>query len=299
MTSHAGVTITHPEKVLFPDEGITKGELASYYEMIAPYMLPHIIGRPVTMERFHRGISEKGFFHKDVTKGFPAWLQRAEVPKKEGTVHHPIVTDDRSLVWLANQNCITPHVFVSRVPDLYHPDICVIDLDPSIEDAEMLRTAALDLRDFLSELGLLSYVKTTGSKGFHIVIPLDKHANTGEVAGFAHAVGHVMVRRYPQRFTQEFAKADRGSRILIDTGRNEFSATFAAAYAVRARPGAPVSAPCTWDEVESGRVAPRSFTVRNMTERISTIGDLWNSLAAQSLVEAKEVVRAMIKNKAN
>ena len=102
--------ITHPEKVLFPEDGITKGELASYYEAIAPFMLPHLCGRPVTMERYHRGIGEKGFFQKDVSKGFPEWLERVEVPKKGGTVHHPLVCDARSLLWLVNQNSITPHV---------------------------------------------------------------------------------------------------------------------------------------------------------------------------------------------
>src|SRR5207247_7701515 len=113
--------ITHPGKVLFPDDGITKGELAAYYESVAPIMVPHIRGRPVTMERYPAGIHEKGFFHKDVSKGFPEWLERVEVPKKDGTVHHPIVCDTRSLLRIANQNCITPHVWTSRAPNLYHP----------------------------------------------------------------------------------------------------------------------------------------------------------------------------------
>ena len=129
------VVITHPEKVLFPagkgDAAITKGELAAYYEAIAPVLVPHIRARPITMERYPAGIDKKGFIQKDVSKGFPAWLERVEVPKKDGTVHHPIVTDTRSLLWIVNQNTITPHVWSSRAPDLYHPDICVFDLDPS------------------------------------------------------------------------------------------------------------------------------------------------------------------------
>jgi len=123
--------ITHPEKVLFPDDGITKGELAAYYEAIAPVMLPHIVGRPVTMERFHRGIGALGFFQKNVVKGFPEWLERVEVPKNDGSVHHPVVRDTRSLLWLANQNSITPHVWTSRAPEIMKPDICVFDLDPA------------------------------------------------------------------------------------------------------------------------------------------------------------------------
>ena len=240
-------TITHPEKVLFPEEGITKGELASYYEAIAPFMLPHLRHRPVTMERYPAGISKKSFWQKDVSRGYPPWLERVEVPKKDGVVHHPIVTDSRSLLWIANQNSITLHVWTSRAPDVYHPDICIFDLDPSVDDPERLRSAALALRDFLEELGLPSWVKTTGSKGFHIAVPLDGKAHTNEVAAFADAVGALFVRRDPKNLTREFHKADRGRRVLVDTGRNGYSATFAAAYTVRAKPGAPVSAPCTWE----------------------------------------------------
>ena len=284
------IPISHPDKVLFPDDGITKGELADYYEAIAPVMLPHIRNRPVTMERFHRGISEAGFFQKDVSKGFPAWLQRVEVPKKGGVVHHAVVTDARSLVWLANQNSITPHVWTSRAPDLYHPDICVFDLDPARDDADALRDAALALRRLLDELGLTSYVKTSGSKGFHIVVPVDGKEQMGEVAGFAHQVGSLMVKRCPDRLTQEFSKADRGGRILIDTGRNGYSATFAAAYAVRAKPGAPVSAPCTWDEVERGIVGPRTLTLRHMQKRVADLGDVWADLRRRkySVKKARE-----------
>src|SRR5262249_43591542 len=163
-----------------------------------------------------------------------------EVPKKDGVVHHPIVTDTRSLLWLVNQNSITPHVWTSRAPEVDYPDICVFDLDPSVDDPGMLRAAALTLRDLLEELGLPSWVKTSGSKGFHIVVPLDGKAKMGEVDRFAHTVGALCVRRDPKNLTQEFYKVDRGTRILLDTGRNGWSATHAAVYAVRAKPGAPV-----------------------------------------------------------
>ena len=292
--------ITHPEKILFPAEddhaAVTKGDLAAYYATIAPAMLPHIRRRPITMERYPSGIHHKGFFHKDVTRGFPEWLERVEVPKKDGTVHHPIVSDTRSLLWIVNQNCITPHVWPSRAPDLYHPDVCVFDLDPSTEDEpDVLRTAALGLRDLLAELGLPSWVKTSGSKGFHIVVPLDREARFGPVSGFAHAVGRVLVNRDPDHLTQEFSKADRGGRILVDTGRNGYSATFAAAYAVRARPGAPVSAPCTWEELERGEVAPRTFTLRTMAMRLERVGDLWADMLGRgrSLGPAAERLRGL------
>ena len=278
--------ISHPEKVLFPDSGITKGELGSYYEAVAPLMLPHISGRPVTMERFPAGIEKKGFIQKDVSKGYPEWLQRVEIAtrneKRDGPVHYPLATELRSLLWLANQNSITPHVWTSRVPDLEHPDLCVFDLDPSRDDFPSLRVAALAVRDLLAELGLPSFVKTSGSKGFHIVVPLDGQADFESVWRFAHGAGAVLVKRLPEIFTQEFIKADREHRILVDTGRNGHGATFAAVYAVRPKPGAPVSAPCTWQEVERALVGPRTFTLRTMPERIAEVGDLWLGIDKQA-----------------
>ena len=274
--------ITHPEKVLFPAQrgqsAITKGELAAYYESVAAVMIPHVRGRPVTMERYPAGIDKKGFIQKDVSKGFPDWLERVEVPKSGGTVHHPLINDTRSLLWVVNQNCITPHVWNRRAPNLYHPDICVFDLDPGRDEPEVLRAAAIALRDLLEELGLPSWVKTSGSKGFHIAVPLDGKTHVGDVAGFAGAVGSLLVKRHPKQLTQEFSKADRGGRILVDTGRNNYSATFAAAYAVRPKPAAPVSAPCTWDEVARGEAAPQTFNLRNMSARLDQVGDLWDGL---------------------
>jgi len=261
--------ITHPEKIMFPDDGITKGDLAAYYEAMAPVILPHIKGRPLTMERYPAGIGKKGFWQKDVSKGFPDWLERVKVPKKDGSLHHPVITDEKSLMWVTNQNTITQHVWISRVPDLYYPDICVFDLDPSTDDAAAVRQAALGLRDLLDELGLPSWVKTSGSKGFHIVVPLDGKSR------FANQVGRVFVSLAPDHLTQEFSKADRKGRIYIDTGRNGYSATFAAAYTVRAKRGAPVSAPCTWQEIEKGTVNPGTFTLTNMPARIKKAGDLW------------------------
>jgi bifunctional non-homologous end joining protein LigD len=288
--------ITHPEKLLFPDDGITKGELAGYYEFIAPLMLPHLVRRPVTMERYPAGIGAKGFWQKDVSKGFPEWLERIEVPKKGGTVRYPLVTDTRSLLWVANQNTITLHVWASRVPDLHRPDVCVFDLDPSREDDPgAVCAAALALKALLDELGLASWVKTSGSKGFHIVLALDGTSDGDTVARFAHTVGTILVRRDPDRLTQEFSKVDRGGRLLVDTGRNGYGATFAAAYSVRAKPGAPVSAPCTWEEIERGTVGPRTFTVRTMADRVEQVGDLWAHMSrrAQGLDRAIEKLRAI------
>jgi bifunctional non-homologous end joining protein LigD len=287
--------ITHPEKVLFPEDGITKGDLASYYEAMAPVILPHLRGRPVTMERYPAGIGEKGFWQKDVSKGFPSWLQRVEVPKKDGVVHHPVVTDTRSLLWVTNQNTITQHVWTSRMPHLHRPDLCVFDLDPSKDDVAAVRAAAIGLRDLLEELGLPSWVKTTGSKGFHIVVPIDGKTDIAVVARFANAVGALFVSLAPDRLTQEFSKADRRGRIYMDTGRNGYGATFAAAYTVRAKRGAPVSAPCTWEEIERGEVHPGTFTLRNMPNRVAQVGDVWADMRrrGRSLMRPMEKLRRL------
>jgi bifunctional non-homologous end joining protein LigD len=274
--------ITHPDKLLFPADGITKGELAAYYEAVAPAILPHLRGRPLTLERFPAGIERKGFIQKDVSRGFPEYLTRVEVPKKGGTLQQVLVDDVRALLWVANQNCITLHVTASRHPALGAPDLCVFDLDPSREEPEALRAAALAVRDLLGELGLSSWVKTSGSKGFHIVVPLAGETGFERVWRFSHGVGATLVKRRAELFTQEFLKAERGGRILIDTGRNGFGATCAAAYTVRGRAGAPVSAPCLWAEIESGRVLPRSLSLRIIRDRLEQHGELWAGLYASA-----------------
>ena len=271
--------ITHPEKVLFPEDGITKGELAAYYDAVATMMLPHLRGRPVTMERYPAGIGAPGFWQKDVSRAFPSWLDRVNVRKKGGgIVHYPIANDRRALLWMANQNTITHHVWTSRSPRLNYPDLCVFDLDPSSNDEAAARTAAIDLRDLLDELGLPSWVKTSGSKGFHIVVPLDGRTPVQSVVRFADATARLFVQRSPGTLTLEFSKADRGGRIYVDTGRNTPGATVAAAYTVRALAGAPVSAPCTWEEVEKGLIGPASITLRDMRARLDRHGDLWGAL---------------------
>jgi bifunctional non-homologous end joining protein LigD len=279
--------ITHPDKILFPADGITKGDVCAYYQAVAGVMLPHIAGRPVTMERYPAGIDKKGFIQKDVSKGFPDWLRRVEISKRsgsdgDGVVHYPLADDARALVWLANQNAITPHVWTSRVPQLHRPDLCVFDLDPSEnpsgDQPAELRAGALAVRDLLAELGLATFVKTSGSKGFHIVVALDGEADFEPVRRFSQGAGAVLVKRHPALFTQEFIKADRGGRIFVDTGRNGYGATFAAVYALRPKPGAPVSAPCSWSEIESGEVGPQTFTLRTISARLAEVGDLWRRL---------------------
>ncbi len=194
---------------------------------------------------------------------------------------------------MVNQNCVTLHVWTSRIPELERPDICVFDLDPAQDDAAVLRAMTLAVRDVLAELGLRSWVKTSGSKGFHVVAPLDGSARFDEVLMFVHAVARVLVERHPEHLTLEFLKAERGGRIYVDIGRNAPGATVAAPYTVRPKPGAPVSAPCTWSEVESGAALPGTFTLRDMPARLEAVGDLWTDMTGQSLDPPTERIKRL------
>jgi bifunctional non-homologous end joining protein LigD len=277
------VAVTHPEKVLFPDSGITKGDVCGYYADVAPVMLPHVRQRPVTMERYPAGIDKKGFIQKDVVKGFPAWLERVEVARRDektgGVVHYPLANDARALVWLANQNSVTPHVWTARAPQLDHADLCVFDLDPPEEGSDHLAEAALCVRDLLGELALPAFVKTSGAKGFHIVVAVEPETDFGDVFRFSRGAGAVLVKRRPDLFTQEFIKSDRGGRIFVDTGRNAPGATFAAVYAVRAKPGAPVATPLAWEELSEPDLSPSRWTLRDVPGRLDERGDPWAGIA--------------------
>ena len=278
--------ITHPDKVLFPEDGITKGELAAYYEAIAPVMLPHILGRPVTMERYpgrHRreGLLSEGRRRRAFPTGSSAW----RCPKKDGTVHHPLV-DRHAIAALDGESEHASRCTCGRRArrDLVRPDICVFDLDPLGRRAgRRCARRRSELRDLLSELGLTTLGEDVGFEG----LPHRGAARWGGGLRRGLAVrargGRALVERDPEHLTQEFSKADRRGRIYVDTGRNGYSATFAAPYTVRAKPGAPVSAPCTWDELERGHAGPRTFTLRTMAARVAELGDLWDGMKAQSL----------------
>ena len=286
-------------EVLFPpadgEAAITKGELAAYDGAIASLMIPHVRGIRSPWSAIRVGSPRKGFIQKDVSKGYPDWLERVEVPKKDGTVHHPLVSDTRSLLWVDQSELHRPHVWSSRTPNLYQPDLCIFDLDPAAEDFEVLGAATLALRDLLDELGLPSWVKTSGSKAFtswcrstgRPVSARSLHSRMRSAPSWSSGItGHL---------TQEFHKVDRAGRILVDTARNGYGATFAAAYAVRARTGARVSAPCTWAEVESGTIVPRTFNLRNMAARVSAVGDLWKDMRrrGRSLRRAADRLRKL------
>jgi bifunctional non-homologous end joining protein LigD len=258
------VTLTRPDKVLFPDDGITKRDLVNYYRAVAGHILPYLEDRPLTLERYPDGIGGHRIIQKSVSKYFPPWIRTATMKKHGGTVKHPIATDEATLAYLANQACITPHIWLSRSDQPEVPDQMVFDLDPSTDDFEPVRRTAIDLHRLLEAEGMPAYLKTSGSRGLHIVVPLKRKAGYGEVHGAAHAIARRLIEASPDTRTLEFMKKDRKGRVFIDVNRNAYAQTYAVAYAVRARPGAPVSWPIEWDELDDPKLRPDGVTMREV-----------------------------------
>jgi bifunctional non-homologous end joining protein LigD len=273
------VAISHPERVMFPDAGITKLDLAEHYARVGPRMVPLVRGRPLALQVFPGGIEGPGHFLKNAPAHFPDWIHMAEVPKREGgTIRQALADDVPSLVYLAGQNAVTPHVWTSRADRLERPDRIVFDLDPSSPDFTLVRAAARDLGALLRDLGLAPFAMTTGSRGVHVVTPLRRTADYGEVHAFAHEVGEAMVERDPDGLTVEFRRAKRGDRIFIDVGRNAYGQHAVAPYAVRALPGAPVATPLRWEELGDEGLSPRGWTIRTVGERLER-PDPWAGMA--------------------
>jgi bifunctional non-homologous end joining protein LigD len=274
------VRITHPDKALFP-EGTTKCDLATYYRDVAPAMLPHIRDRPISMQRFGGGIERGGFFQKDIPKGAPEWVPTVSVPKKGGTVHHVLANETATLVWMANQNCITPHVFTARADRLDRPDRIIWDLDPSGHDEfPLVRRTALALAELLRAGGSEPHAMVTGSRGIHVVVPIRRRYGYEQVRDAALAVADALAAQHPDELTTAFRKEKRGGRLFLDVNRNGRAQTAVPPYAVRPRPGAPVATPVRWDEVEEDGLRPDGWTLATVRDRLERDGDVWKGIAA-------------------
>ena len=279
------VEITHADRVLFPD-GTTKGDLAAYYRKIAPHILPHLRDRALMLQRFPQGVSEDGFYQKDVGEHAPDWLRTVEVPKEGGTVHHPICNDESTLAYIANQNCITIHSWLSRVDNLRRPDRMIFDLDPSdTVGFDTVRQAAYWLREILDEVELRCFVQTTGSRGLHVIVPLRPEADFDDVRNFARTLADVLASRYPEELTTQARKAARGDRLYLDVMRNAYAQTAVAPYSVRAVDVPAVATPLRWDDLADRELGPQRYTIHNVTRRLSRVRDPWRgfSRAARSL----------------
>ena len=286
------VPLSHPDKVLFPDDGITKEDLARYYADVADRMLPWLRDRPITMVRYPDGLNGQRFFQKNAPSYFPGWIRRVEVGKEGGQVEHVVCDKPATLVYLANQACIEVHAFTSRVDKLEMPDQMVFDFDPpdGTRFADV-RRAALWTRGLLSaDLGLTTFARTSGGRGLHVHVPLNRRADFDAVREFARRAADVLARRHPDVITTEQRKDKRGDLVYADIMRNAYAQTVAASYGVRARPGAPVATPLSWAEVEDEDLAPGRFTMETVRARLDAGPDPWAEFAGlrQGLGQAEK-----------
>jgi bifunctional non-homologous end joining protein LigD len=271
--------ITHPEKALFTAPTITKLDLAKHYEHVAPVMLPHLRGRPLALESFPQGTDHRGFFMKSAPAHFPDWIDTAEVPKKGGSLTQVLAENAATLVYLAGQNVVTPHIWLSRVDRLREPDRLTIDLDPAPGVGfAAVRAAARQAGARLAAAGLAPHAMVTGSRGIHVVCPLRRGASFGTVHSYARAVAEAMVAEDPKRLTLEWHRAQRGRRIYLDVNRINYAQHAVAPYGVRARPRAPVAMPIHWTELDDARLKPDAWTVRNAAARVKSDGDAWKGI---------------------
>ena len=278
------IEIGNPDKEMFPDEGISKQDLAEYYAHVADLMVPHMEGRALTMHRFPDGIDGDGFYQQRAPDHFPDWIRTAELATEDETTSRVVCDDAATLVYLADQACITPHVWLSRVEDEARPDRMVFDLDPPEgQGAGPVRDAARRVGDVLDDLGLEARLMTTGSKGYHVVVPIVPESGFDEVRAVARAIAEVVAGRWPEDFTVEQRKAARQGRVFVDYLRNSRGQTTVAPYAVRARPGAPIATPIDWDEL--GEVEPGSYSMGNLFRRLGQRQDPWSGdgIGAQTL----------------
>jgi bifunctional non-homologous end joining protein LigD len=288
------VEITHPAKVLFPEDGITKGDLIDYYGRIASWILPHVRARPLALERYPDGIDNTRIFQKNVPPYYPDWIKTVTVPKVGGTVTHVVCDNKATLVYLANQACITPHIWLSRIDKLDYPDQLVFDLDPSSENFEVVIATAQSFRELLDELELPSYVKTTGSRGLHVAVPLDRTEEFDSVRKLARRLAEIVVMEDPKHRTLEQRVTKRGGRIFVDTNRNAYAQTIAPAFAVRARSGAPVSTTLNWTELEKKDLRPDGVNIRSIFKRLEKVGDPWKD-SRQHAISLKRARRRLRK----
>jgi bifunctional non-homologous end joining protein LigD len=275
------VRLTHPERVLWPEDGLTKRDLYDHFGAVAEVMVPHVRDRPVSLQRFRGAVGDGGFFQKEVPKGAPDWVKTVEVPKHGGVVHHVLANDRETLQWLAQQGCVTPHVWTARADKLDRPDRIVIDLDPSLDDFAAVRRAALACGDALRAEGLEPFAMVTGSRGIHVVTPLKRTRSTEDVLAWARAFAARLAEADPERLTTEFHKNKRDDRIYLDVARNGPAQTVVPPYAPRPRPHAPVATPLHWAELDDDGLRPDGWTIKTIQKRLADLGgDPWADIAS-------------------
>jgi bifunctional non-homologous end joining protein LigD len=289
-----GVELSNLDKVFWPDDGLTKGDLIDYYRAVAPAILPHLRNRPLTVIRHPDGLRGGSFYQKQTPQYAPSWVRTAELPAESGRgkrkrVRYTLCNDRRTLTWLANQASIELHPWLSRMDRIERPEYLVLDLDPPDGRFNMAVRAALLIRDVLAEHDVRGCAKTSGAKGVHVYVPLRRSRGYGSVARAARRVADLAAEREPDLATTEFMKANRAGKVFLDFTRIGPGKHMAAPYSVRARPGAPVSYPVPWTDLE--RVAPGDFTIRNVPGLIAA-GDPWRAVCPEPQTLPDELTRA-------
>lgn len=292
------IKITNPAKLLFPD--VNKTRVIDYYEQIAPVMLPHVQNRPISMQRFPDGIRAQGFFHKEAPDYFPKFVSLVEVRTSASATETQLqvmINNAATLVYLAQLASFVIHIWTSQAPQLDQPDKIVFDLDPSTDDSwDAVISGARDMRAMLSAMGLPSFVMATGSRGLHVVVPLQPQHNFDTVLLFAKAVCTTLERR-DSKFTTQIRKDKRKGRIFLDYLRNRYAQTGIAPYSLRAKPGAPLAAPLTWDELDDPTLRADKFTVSNIMKRLADGGDRWaDFFTSRAALPGFDVIEQVLKD---
>lgn len=289
------VKISKPDKVLYPDDDVTKNDVAMHYAAVAEAMLPHLRDRPLTLRRYPDGIGGEGWFQKQAPDHLPDWVRVAEVPQRSGGKGHYVVCDSReTLAYLANQAALEFHVWPATASAPEHPDLVVIDLDPpdgmALKD---LRATARQVRDLYEAVGLTPFVQTTGGRGYHVVAPLDGETDVDEVREFAREAADHLAAQHADQLTTALRKEKRGDRLFLDANRNGYGQTFVTPYSLRARPGAPVAIPIEWSEL--GNAEPAGWTVFTARRRLAQKADPWRDIHrhAASAKRAREQLRKL------
>ena len=283
------VKLSNPDKVLFPDDGITKAELAEHYARVAELMVPHCKDRPMNLWRWNKGIDHDVVVQQSLPKGAPDWVARCEVPRRKGgDIMHGMINDADTLRWLAQQNCVTPHVWNSRCDKRDSPDRIVFDLDPTGEDFDQVREGALAVAALLREFGLVPYAKVSGSRGIHIVAPLKRTRTADEIRAGSQVLADRVAEENPDTLTTAWRKEKRGGRDPRRRRPQHLRADGRGALRRARDPGAPVAMPVTWEEVADPALHPQQFKLREIADRIAG-GDPWEGIDA----DAKAFPRAL------
>src|SRR5436190_2821268 len=274
----AGVKLTSPERVLYPDDGITKGDVFEYYRDVAPAIVRHLHNRPFTMKRYPHGIYGEVFFQKQAPKGMPSWIKtrRFETHPREGgsrLVDFPLVDSPEAVLYMVQMNCVDMNAWYSRVDKPHRPDFVLFDLDPPDDGFELAIEVAHLIRELLDEVQLPGYLKTSGADGIHVVAPITRRSTFEQTYHFAEQVSRLLEQRHPGKVTTEWLKKKRQG-VLVDHRQNGWGKTIASVYSVRPKPGAPVSTPLRWEEL-TGDVRPRDFTMAVALNRLEEHGDLF------------------------